>query len=69
MTFYVTTKSFTKKRHFLWAVQKRQIWTFQNDFDFVLSFLYRSQKMSFRCEIFCANIKCQDVYPKFHLIF
>ena len=57
MTFYVTTKSFTKKRHFLWAVQKRQIWTFQNDFDFVLSFLYRSRKMSFRCETFCDNIK------------
>ena len=71
MTFYVTTKSLAKKRHFLWAVQKRQIRVFQNDFvrDFVLCFFHRSQKISFLRETFCANIKCHDVYPKFYLIF
>ena len=58
MTFYASTKSFMKKRHFIWDVQKRQIQVFQNDFvrDF-FSFLYRSRKMSFRCETFCDNIK------------
>ena len=68
MTFYGSTIFFVKGRYFLWAVQKRQILVFQNEFvrGFSFVFFHKSQKMSFIREFFYDNIKCHDVHPKFY---